>query len=140
MKGSLEYIILTYLYQFYDFYRAVTIPDTLRSLNEWDHSADSFSNILDTLIEKGLVDHSGDDFFIITMAGVRQVEAWQLENRQKEEEEYLRNLRWWFPGRDPQALFRDYPQTKKKVDRAFWMALAAVILSFSMFVMMLLSR
>jgi hypothetical protein len=132
MIGKQEYIILNYLYQFYDFYRGVSIPDTLYELAPAEESID---HTLDHLLEKGLVEPSDSDLYIITHSGKKLFE--DLEKQKKEEEQHVKNL-VWFPATDVQYIYKDYPHTKKKASMALWIAITAAALALATMVFFVL--
>jgi hypothetical protein len=130
MKGKPEYIILNYLYQFHDFYRAVNLPPSLRNLVGEENQVGLFQHTVNELIDAGYIEPRERELYRITEEGKRKVEQWE---RIKKEEDEERNLRRGFAwdGEDEESLMILLAQIRHKAGMALWMSLLAMASVFA---------
>jgi hypothetical protein len=125
MKGKPEYIILNYLYQFHDFYRAVNLPPSLRNLVGEESQIGIFQHTVNELIDAGFIEPRERELYRITLEGMRKVEQWERKKKEEDEERNLRRDYAW-ESEDEESLMILLAQLKHRAAMALWMSLLAM--------------
>jgi hypothetical protein len=125
MKGKPEYIILNYLYQFHDFYRAVNLPLSLRNLVGEESQVGLFQHTVNELIDAGYIEPRERELYRITEEGKRKVEQWERKKKEEDEERNLRRDYAW-ESEDEESLMILLAQLKHRATMALWMSLLAM--------------